>query len=210
MRIAIIADPAHGKDTPGKRSPDGLHREYFWSRERITNIVNNILAVKELKFDLYFPFLYIENEPGLTNRVLKYNDIAKHYDKTFVISIHNDAENPKTCAPDGWGKANGAAVWTSKGQDNSDILAFDWFNFMQCKYPNQHFRKAMWEGNDPDYEADFTILAGNSKVKPLYDAFLIEWLFQTNKEDVEKLMNPIHNEYFEDMMVEWILQTFNK
>lgn len=208
MSKAIILDPAHGKDTLGKRSPDGIHREYLWSRERIINIVNNLLSIKNLGFDLFYPFLYNENEPGLTNRVIKYNEISKDYDNTLVIPIHNDAENPKTCAFDGWGKANGVAVWTSKGQNNSDIIAADWFNFMKGKYPNQYFRKAMWEGNDPDYEADFTILAGNSKIKPNYDAFLIEWLFQTNREDVKKLINPIHNKYFEDMIFDWILKTF--
>ena len=28
--ITIILDPAHGEDVPGKRSPDGVHREYRW------------------------------------------------------------------------------------------------------------------------------------------------------------------------------------
>jgi N-acetylmuramoyl-L-alanine amidase len=25
----ILLDPAHGEETPGKRSPDGNHREYL-------------------------------------------------------------------------------------------------------------------------------------------------------------------------------------
>ena len=204
MKQAIILDPAHGKDTPGKRSPDGIHKEYFWSRERIANIVNNVLK-SSCNCNLFYPFLYHMNEPGLINRVKKYNYIAKDFDETLVISLHNDAENPKNCDKDGWGKANGAAVWTSKGQDKSDIYATDWYNFMTSRYPNQHFRKQTWQDGDADYEADFTILAGNKNVKPNYNAILIEWLFQTNKEDVSKLMNPIHNEYFEDMMTEWII-----
>jgi len=204
MSKAIILDPPHGKNTPGKRSPDGKHRECFWGRKRIIKVVNNILKSKESS-DIYYPFVYEENEPGLTNRVLKYNSIAKDYDETLVISLHNDAENPKTCDINGWGKANGAAVWTSKGQDASDEYATNWFNYFHARYPNQKFRQAKWEGNDPDYEANFTILAGNSKVKPLYNAILIEWLFQTNKSDVEKLMNDKHNEYFEDMLTNWIL-----
>jgi N-acetylmuramoyl-L-alanine amidase len=210
MNRALIWDPAHRRDTAGKRSPDGKHREYLWSRERIGKITDNINKVKHLKFDQYYPFLLDFYAPERTERVKKYNDIAKDYDQTLVISIHNDAENPKTCGSDGWGKANGAAVWTSRGQDNSDILATNWFNFMKSRYPNQKFRRAMWEGGDPDYEANFTILAGNKYIKPLYDAFLIEWLFQTNREDVEKLMNPKHNLYFEDMNTEWVLNTFNK
>ena len=35
--ITIILDPAHGEDVPGKRSPDGVHREYRWSRDRVRN-----------------------------------------------------------------------------------------------------------------------------------------------------------------------------
>lgn len=209
---AVILDPAHGKDTPGKRSPDELHREYLWSRGRIATIVNNILKLTNLNFDLYYPFLYNEYEPGLTNRVVKYNSIAKDYERTFMLSIHNDAfKKGKT-----WEKPHGVSVWTSKGEDDSDPIATSLYNFLRVKYPNEKFRSAFWLNEsekikDPDWEANFTVLAGNKKKKiyPEYDAVLLEWLFQTNKEDVKKLMNPIHNEYFEDMITLWILNTFN-
>ena len=49
MKKAVILDPAHGKNSPGKRSPDQRHKEYFWSRGRIAEIVNEILKVKEPK-----------------------------------------------------------------------------------------------------------------------------------------------------------------
>lgn len=204
MRQALILDPAHGKDTAGKRSPDELHREYLWSRKRIINISNALLKVKNINFELFFPFLYSENEPGLTNRGIKYNSIAKHYDDTLTISFHNDAFG------DGseWTKPYGNSVWTSKGQDESDKYATAWYNFFKSRYPNDNWRGSYYTDKDPDKEEDFTILAGNRNFTPNYKAFLIEWGFQTNKEDVKKLMNPKHNLYFEDMMVEWILKTF--
>ena len=205
---AVILDPAHGKNTLGKMSPCGNHKEYIWSRARIVKIVMNILREKENKFDLFYPFVYNENEPGLTNRVLKYNDISKDYDKTFVLSLHNDAFR------ENWAKPHGVSVWTSKGETLADKYATSLYNYLTDVYPNEKFRPAKWlskyeENKDPDWEADFTILAGNSKVKPLYEAVILEWLFQTNKEDVKKLTNPIHNEYFEDMISNWIINTFN-
>lgn len=211
MSQALILDPAHGKNTAGKRSPDGEHREYLWSRERIANIVNNILSVKELNFDLYYPFLYNENEPGLTNRVLKYNDIAKDYDKTFMLSLHNDAYKDGST----WEDPNGISVWTSKGDDDSDSYATSLFNYLKSKFPNDRFRSANWlsekeKTKDPDWEANFTVLAGNRAIKPNYDAVLLEWRFQTNIEDVKKLMNKVHNEHLEDMLTEWILSVLNK
>jgi len=207
MKQAVIFDPPHGMDTPGKRSPDGEHRECLWGRERIVKVVNNIIAVKYLGFDPLYPFLYTENEPGLTTRVKKYNEISKDYDNTFVLSIHNDAFG------NDWSNPTGISVWTSKGETSSDKYATSLFNHLESKYPNEKMRPANWlsekEKNiDPDWEANFTILAGNSKIKPNYDSVLLEFLFQTNKEDVKKLQNPIHNEYFEDMITEWIFKTF--
>lgn len=200
MSNALILDPAHGKNTAGKRSPDGLHREYLWSRTRIINFVNVLLKARGLDYELFYPFLYSENEPGLTTRGLKYNSISKDYDNTLVISLHNDAFGDGSK----WTKPYGNSIWTSKGQDASDKYATDWYNYFKSKYPNDNWRGSYYHDDDPDKEEDFTILAGNSKFTPTYKAFLIEWGFQTNIGDVEKLINPIHNEYFEDMMVNYL------
>jgi N-acetylmuramoyl-L-alanine amidase len=210
MSKAIILDPAHGKDTPGKRSPDGNHREYIWSRERIVGIVNLILQKKDLKFQLYYPFVYQENEPGLTNRVLKYNEISKDHEQTFVLSLHNDAFG------DSWSKPHGISVWTSKGDTKADTYATSLFNYLSHIYINEKLRGANWltefeETNDPDWEANFTVLAGNPKknIVPLYDGVLLEWLFQTNKNDVEKLKNRQLNKNFELNIAGWLLSEFN-
>lgn len=206
MKQAIILDPAHGIDTLGKRSPDGTHREYLWSRERIMAIAKNILG-RPHGFDLYFPYAQIEREPGLLTRVKKYNDIAADYDKTFVLSLHNDAYGK------GWTEPRGISVWTSRGETASDNYATILFRHLQVMYPNDKFRSAYWkskgeEVSDPDWEADFTILAGSKNIKPLYDAVLLEWRFQSNKDDVKLLRNKIHNEYLEDKLTDFIINTF--
>ena len=38
--MIILLDSGHGVDTPGKRSPDGVLREYKWCRE-MTQLVKN-------------------------------------------------------------------------------------------------------------------------------------------------------------------------
>lgn len=213
MRRSLILDPAHGRDTPGKRSPDGLHLEYLWSRRRIARIVGKLLSSEKMPFDLFFPFLYHVEEPGLTTRGLRYNEIASNYDDTFVLSLHNDAEPPSKLDAKGWGKAHGTGVWTSRGEDGSDSIATSLFEFLKASYPSDKMRSAYWLNKgehvrDPDYEADFTILAGNYKFKPKYKAVILEHGFQTNKKDVAKLINPIHNELFEDNLSEWLLTEF--
>lgn len=207
MKQAIILDPAHGKDTIGKRSPDGSHLEYIWSRERIVGIVNLLLPKKALNFDVFYPFLYNEKEPGLTNRVIKYNKIAEDYDNTFMLSLHNDAFG------NDWSKPHGISVWTSKGDTKADTYATSLFNHLSHCYINEKFRAANWvtefeDKSDPDWEADFTVLAGNSKVKPLYDGVLLEFLFQTNKVDVEKLKDMRKNKVFEINIADWLVSEF--
>jgi len=212
MKKVIILDAAHGKNTPGKRSPDGRHQEWIWSRERCFNIRKNLI-IKNPNFDIFSPFCQYSNEPGLSLRVQRYNEIVKDYDFSFVLSLHNDAERIENCDTDGWGKARGSSVWTSRGEDESDPIATSLFNYFKVMYPNDKFRAAYWLSEkekikDPDWEANFTILAGNDKVKPNYLANLLEWKFQTNRDDVEALLNPKQNEYFEDKITEWLIGQF--
>ena len=46
-KIAVILDYAHGSDVAGKRSPDGRHLEWRWSR----------MVGKNIKFILYQKFI---------------------------------------------------------------------------------------------------------------------------------------------------------
>lgn len=40
--MTILIDNEHGSDTPGKRSPDGLFREYFYTREIASRVVSEL------------------------------------------------------------------------------------------------------------------------------------------------------------------------
>ncbi len=46
--MLILLDPAHGHNTPGKRSPDGTLLEYAYTRD----LANQILATLQTKVSL--------------------------------------------------------------------------------------------------------------------------------------------------------------
>lgn len=189
-KLLIILDPAHGIDVPGKRSPDGRHREYKWSRERCEQIAillraHNYTVVFTNESDI---------EIGLSKRKSVANEYAKQYPDlvSLLISPHNNA------AGNGaeWLKASGIEVFTSIGRTTSDIFADYMLTQLKKWFPDAKHRYYKDEYLERDKEANFTVLMGN------YSAMLIEFLFQDNKEDVALLEDPIINKRFEDCVVD--------
>ena len=45
-KLIVILDPAHGSDVKGKRSPDGTHLEYIWSREICKKLKDRLIKEK--------------------------------------------------------------------------------------------------------------------------------------------------------------------
>lgn len=184
-KIIVILDPAHGKNVPGKRSPDGTHLEYKWSRQ-VCKDLKDILISRGFKVEYTNTS---ENEIGLSKRKQIANEIEKGPKEIkFLISLHNNA------AGDGskWGKAKGFEIFTSKGQTDSDrfadIIMRDLMNNFITEKGYRH-RVDISDG-DLDKEENFTVLMGN------YSAVLIEWLFQDNPDDIELLESPITNLLF--------------
>lgn len=209
----LILDPAHGINVSGKRSPDGKHEEWKWSRIQIYKLINKFSS-NTLNFYYESPFLKEINEPGLIRRVNKYNQITAGSDITLMLSLHNDANHESKCDRFGWGKAKGIAFWTSRGETKADEWATFMFNRFNELMSEENYRKAMWLGEketvaDPDYESDFTILAGNKIIKPVYEGILMEVLFQNTKSDVEKLLDPIWNEKFNQILFQTIIDLYD-
>lgn len=191
-KLLIILDPAHGEETPGKRSPDGTHREYLWSRERCKQIE---VLLKAHGYTVVWTNTG-ETEIGLSKRKEVANSLAKQYSNKvpLLMSLHNNG------AGDGrqWMHASGIEVFTSVGRTNSDIFANyilkslkDWFPESKHRYPKDEYLER-------DKETNFTVLMGN------YSAMLVEFLFQDNKEDVAMLQDPVINKRFEDSIVSGI------
>lgn len=193
-KLLIILDPAHGEETPGKRSPDGRHREYRWSRDRLKSIAHKLI-------ELGYTVLWTnetDREIGLSNR----KNIASWFAKDnpsmapLLISLHNDASG----TTNEWRKASGISVWTSKGRTTSDIFADIFIKKIPERLADVKQRIYSPTYLDKDFENNFTVLMG------AYSAILIECMFQDNKEDVEKLESPV----FQNSVEDWIIASIKE
>ncbi len=193
----LILDPAHGNDVPGKRSPDGTHEEWKWSRARIRNIFYDLEKAAK-GFDVSIPFLSHNEEPGINTRVDYYNYLSDQYMRSIMISLHNDAY------PDPG--PNGFTIFTSRGDTDADIYATEIGIEMKRLLPQERWRFDFGLSRDEvtrdlDREANFGVLAGYRKsgvwTPTRYDGILIENNFMTNPGDLAKLKDQQWNEDLE-------------
>ena len=87
--MVILADPGHGIDTAGKRSPDGRLREYKYAREIAAEVVKRL---KTMDYNAQ-QLVTEENDISLSVRCKRVNDICKHFgaSNVLVVSIHCNA-----------------------------------------------------------------------------------------------------------------------
>ena len=170
----IILDNGHGQETPGKRSPDGLFREYSWTRN----------FVQRLKYELecfgYKTIILVpeDEDISLSERSSRVNDLCKLYN-CILVSIHNNAAgNGNT-----WYNATGWEAYTSHGNTKSDILAELLYEEIEAE--GIKTRKDNSD-KDSDKEANFTILT-----KTKCPAVLTENMFMDSKNDIEFLNSEV-------------------
>ena len=189
----VVLDPAHGEETPGKRSPDGRFREYLWSRMIIEKLSERLddagFCVRETNTS--------KKEIGLSNRAGVCNMING---KKILISIHSNA------AGNGveWKTATGFSVYTTKGKTKSDKVAEVLMNGFIKDFPELKARIDMSDG-DKDTEENFTVIQ-----KANCPAVLIEWMFQDNKDDVEILLSEEYTNRLVDSIYNSIIEIENK
>lgn len=187
--VIIILDPAHGANTKGKRSPDGRHREFAWSRERIKSIRS---MLTDLGYEVYVTTESID-EPGLSKRKNFATQIRKG-ERKLLLSLHNNA-----ASNGGWMSARGVEVYTTPGITDADVCADYILGQFKKDFPEIKMRYNRDVKLDRDKEAEFTVLMGAD-----YMGVLIEWLFQDNEDDVELLTNSEVNRKFESSIVDAI------
>jgi N-acetylmuramoyl-L-alanine amidase len=192
--MVIILDPAHGEETPGKRSPDGKFREYRWSRDVISLIVD---MLDEMGFAIASSNASTK-EIGLSNRAELANRVQGK--RKLLVSLHANAAG----SGKDWMKATGFSVYTSKGKTKSDAVAEAIMDGFIKDFPELKVRTDISDG-DKDFEEDFTLL-----VKTKFPAVLIEWMFQDNKEDVKVLMDDDYNNKLARSICDSILKIYEK
>lgn len=116
--MKILIDNGHGKETPGKCSPDGRLLEYRYARLIAKGIVDSL---KERGHDAEL-LVPEENDVALKVRAERANRIARQHGKeqTVLISIHVNA-----AGGDGkWHDASGWSGWVaSKSSQATRLLA---------------------------------------------------------------------------------------
>ena len=195
-----MLDAGHGKDTPGKRSPDSSLMEWEYNREIAKRVQRILLSYG------WDTRLVVEDDwdMSLKQRYLKVNKVCDRYGagNVIMVSIHcNAAKNGQ------WSNARGWSVWTTKGQTNSDKLADELYIAAQSYLP-QHgmtLRKETYNDGDVDYEKNFTVIYGSK-----CPAVLTENLFMDNKIDCAWLLSEEGKETITNIHVDGILKYMEK
>ena len=176
--MLILIDNGHGSNTPGKCSPDGRFKEYRYTREIASAVVQE-LQLAGYQSQLLVPETY---DVCLSARVERVNTWCHELGKKNVclISLHVNA-----AGSDGrWHTARGWSCFTSKGQTAGDRLANCLYEQAKIHFPGHPIRTDYTDG-DPDLEENFTLLA-----KTQCAAVLVEAFFMDNPEDLAFLESP--------------------
>lgn len=192
--MTILIDPGHGRNTAGKRSPDGRFLEYRFNRQ-VSNLIVADLLDKGHDARLIVPE---ETDIPLLERCNRANAIAytEGINKTILVSIHANAFG------DGheWTKPSGWSVYTSKGRTKSDNLATCLAEAAKKYLPNMKMRADFSDG-DVDYEESFFILR-----RTLCPAVLTENGFYTNEDDLRFMESQTGIRAIADLHVEGITE----
>ena len=169
--MKILIDPGHGIDTPGKRSPDGLFREYLWNRQVADLILEGLVSAG------VDAFLVVTetNDVTLRNRVNRVNTICNRVgaSNVLLVSIHANAAGNGSA----WMNARGWSCYTSKGKTKSDQVAECLYDAFEEEFQDRKIRKDMSDG-DRDWEENFYVLQ-----KSKCPAVLLENFFYDNREE---------------------------
>lgn len=169
--MKILIDPGHGIDTPGKRSPDGLFREYLWNRQVADLILEGLVSA-----GIDASLVVTEtNDVTLRNRVNRVNTICNRVgaSNVLLLSVHANAAGNGSA----WMNARGWSCYTSKGKTKSDQVAECLYDAFEEEFQDRKIRKDMSDG-DRDWEENFYVLQ-----KSKCPAVLLENFFYDNREE---------------------------
>ena len=153
--MKILIDNGHGRETAGKRSPDGRLLEWAYNREIARRVVTALQSQ-----NLYASLLVPEDEDiPLAERCRRANLLCSQLGTRNValVSIHVNAAG----RGDKWYNADGWCCYTSTGQTAGDALANYLCQAALQNLPGHRMRFDYADG-DPDQEASFYILRHTS------------------------------------------------
>lgn len=189
--MKILIDNGHGKETPGKCSPDGRLKEYAYTREIADRVVTG-LQNEGIDAMRIVPG---ENDVTLSERVKHVNAFGK---EAILISIHCNAMGSGA----GWMPANGWSVFVGNNASmNSRRLARQ----LAQAALNRKVKVRRPSPQDLYWTANLYICQ-----KTNCPAVLVENFFQDNKEDVEFLLSEEGMRMVTQIHVEGVMNYLNK
>lgn len=171
--FTVLLDNGHGADTPGKCSPDGLHREWEWCR-RMTVAIERELEARGTRCCRIVPE---DADVPLRERSRRANAIAATR-RSLLVSIHNNASG------DGrqWRAAHGWSCYVApRASPQSRRMA----QFLTAEAVSRGLTGNRRTPPEGYWTADFAIC--RDTVCP---AVLTENMFQDNAADVGLLASP--------------------
>lgn len=196
--MKILIDPGHGIDTPGKRSPDGLFREYLWNRQVADLILEGLVSA-----GIDASLIVTEtNDVSLRNRVNRVNTICNRLgaSNVLLVSIHANAAGNGSA----WMNAKGWSCYTSRGNTKSDQVAECLYDAFEEEFQDRKIRKDMSDG-DRDWEENFYVLQ-----KSKCPAVLLENFFYDNREECAWMLQDETKRRIADAVVKGIIKYIKK
>ena len=207
--ITVLIDAGHAKSTGGKRSPYASSKvlpalslyEYEFNRQ-----LQNVLVKKLNAIGIHTEIITPENDTdvALSTRAARANKIisANPSHHHLFISIHGNAAGNGTK----WMTGRGFAVYTTKGQNNSD-------KFAECicdaaeelLIPKGLKVREDKSDGDKDWEENFTVI-----YKTNCPAILTENLFYDNVDDCKVMLSDSGKELLADVHVKGIVKYIEK
>ena len=173
--MVILCDAGHGVETLGKRSPDGVLREYKYCREIAAEVV------KRLKTMGYNAQMLVteENDISLGTRCKRVNDICKHFgtSNVLLVSIHLNAKGNGSAWMDARGWQACVSLNSSAKSKQLASYLFDAAQAQGLKMRSPKAGQKWWAQN-------LAICRDTN-----CPAVLTENLFQDNKSDYEYLLS---------------------
>ena len=192
----IILDFGHGKDTPGKKSPDCRLEEWKFNREL------GMIIYEGLKKQDYNPVILVPEDIdiGLPERCARVNEMCK-VESCILISIHGNAAGNGSS----WLNASGWQCHTTIGETRADILATNLYEVAhEILHPLKIGVREYNGSNEPDWENDFYILKHT-----ICPSVLIENLFYDNKKDIEIMLSDEGKQILANVTIEGIKRYVN-
>lgn len=173
--MKILIDNGHGRNTPGKCSPDGRLHEYAYARLIAQRVVS---ALRTKGYDAQ-RIVTEEDDVSLRERCRRVNEICKKVGSknVLLVSIHNNAAG----ADGKWKQAQG---WSAHVSLNSSITSKTFARSLIKAAEAEGLKIRKYSNTQPFWPQNLAICRETN-----CPAVLTENLFQDNEEDVAYLLS---------------------